>query len=175
MDIRKTKPEELDIILNLYVRARTFMAEHGNGEQWGSTYPERSLVEADIRSGSSYVCEEDGCIKATFFFSQEPDPCYERIEKGQWLNESPCGVVHRITSDGKTKGTASFCLTWALLQCGNLKIDTHRDNRVMQNLLRKNGFSYCGIVYMEDGTQRMAYQKFIKASSDPHKIPDRKC
>ena len=43
--------------------------------------------------------------------------------------------------------------------CGNLKIDTHRDNRIMQHLLDKNGFTYCGIIYLDDGTERLAYQK----------------
>lgn len=159
MKIRKSKPEELEILLKLYGQARAFMAEHGNADQWGTAYPERSLVESDIKHGNSYVCEVDGHIAATFFFSREPDPCYERIEGGEWLNEKPYGVVHRITSDGLTKGAASYCLAWAFEQCKNVKIDTHRDNYVMQNLLKKNGFNYCGIVYMEDGTERMAYQK----------------
>lgn len=31
----------------------------------------------------------------------------------------------------------------------------------MQHLLDKNGFKYCGIVYVEDGTERIAYQKVV--------------
>lgn len=68
------------------------------------------------------------------------DPDYQVIE-GAWLNEEPYGVVHRITSDGTVKGAASACLTWAFGQCGNLKIDTHRDNVVMQNMLKKMVFN----------------------------------
>jgi len=59
MRIRKTEMSELEILLKLYENARKFMAEHGNEAQWGSTYPERELVEADIRSGCSYVCVDD--------------------------------------------------------------------------------------------------------------------
>ena len=84
-----------------------------------------------------------------------------RIYDGDWINDSRYGVVHRITSTGNVKGTASFCLNWALEQCGNIRIDTHRDNIVMQLLLDKNGFNYCGIVYVEDGTERIAYQKVV--------------
>ena len=84
---------------------------------------------------------------------------YVRIYEGQWLNEAPYGVVHRITSDGTIRGAASFCLNWAFNKCGNLKIDTHRDNIVMQHLLDKNGFKYCGVVYLENGSERIAYQK----------------
>ena len=67
--------------------------------------------------------------------------------------------IHRITSDGTVKGAASACLTWAFGQCGNLKIDTHRDNVVMQNMLQKNGFQSCGIIHVQDGSERLAYQK----------------
>ena len=49
--------------------------------------------------------------------------------------------------------------TWAFGQCGNLKIDTHRDNVVMQNMLKKNGFQSCGIIHVQDGSERLAYQK----------------
>lgn len=89
------------------------------------------------------------------------DPTYMRIYDGDWINDSCYGVVHRITSTGNVKGAASFCLNWALEQCGNIRIDTHRDNIVMQHLLDKNGFKYCGIVYVEDGTERIAYQKVV--------------
>ena len=84
-----------------------------------------------------------------------------RIYEGESLNEAHYGVVHRITSDGSIRGAASYCLQWALEQCGNLKIDTHRDNIVMQHLLDKNEFKYCGVVYVEDGTERIAYQKVL--------------
>lgn len=161
-EIRKTNIEELPTILALYEHARCFMAEHGNPTQWGTSYPPKELVEKDIQSGCSYVCVADGRIAATFFFCNMEDPDYRVIEEGSWLNDKPYGVVHRITSDGKTRGAATACLAWALEQCGNLKIDTHRDNVVMQNLLKKNGFQYCGIihtVHTGDGSERLAYQK----------------
>ena len=44
----------------------------------------------------------------------------------------------------------------------NLKIDTHRDNYPMQKSLKKNGFEYCGIIYLADGNERLAFQKSIK-------------
>lgn len=135
------------------------MAEHGNPDQWKVSYPPVELVEKDVRDGNCYVCEEEGRIVAVFYYKKEEDPTYSYIEDGQWISEEPYGVVHRITSDGTVKGTASFCLAWAFEQCGNLRIDTHRDNVVMQNLLKKNGFSYCGIIYAEGHSERLAYQK----------------
>lgn len=159
MKIRKTRPEELPFVLTLYEKAREFMAAHGNPNQWGTNRPAVSRVEEDIRERNSYVCEHEGRIVATFYFGPGPDPTYGIIDGGQWLSDRPYSVVHRITSDGSVKGAASFCLQWAFEQSGNVRIDTHRDNIVMQNLLKKNGFSYCGIIYLENGDERLAYQK----------------
>ena len=159
MIIRKTRPDELDLLMKMYEHARLFMAGHGNPAQWGQSYPKQTLIADNINSGCSYVCEEHGQIIATFYYKEGPDDTYRRIYSGDWLNQRPYGVVHRITSDGTVKGAASFCLNWAFDQCGNLKIDTHKDNRIMQHLLDKNGFTYCGIIYTDDGSERMAYQK----------------
>lgn len=159
MKIRKATPADLDILLRLYDNARRFMAANGNPTQWGTSYPSRALLEADISDGCSYVCEEHHNVAAGFYYRFGTDDTYRRIYNGQWLDESPYGVVHRIASDGTVRGTGSFCLDWAFSQCGNLRIDTHRDNRVMQHLLEKNHFTRCGIIYLEDGSERIAYQK----------------
>lgn len=159
MQIRKTKPEEIQEVMAIYAHARQFMAEHGNATQWGTTKPEQKTIEEDIRQGNSYVCVEGTKLAATFYYYHGADPDYDRIYDGDWVNQDPYGVVHRIASAGNVKGAGSFCLQWAFSQCGNLKIDTHHDNIVMQNTLSKNGFVYCGIIYLEDGQPRMAYQK----------------
>lgn len=159
MKIRKSTFTDLDRILELYKNARAFMAANGNPTQWGTTNPPRDMIEHDISTGHSYVCEENNNIIATFFFDKCEEPDYAAIYDGQWLNDTPYGVVHRITSDGTIKGTASFCLQWAYEQCKNLRIDTHRNNHIMQHLLKKNGFSYCGVIYIKDGSERLAYQK----------------
>ena len=159
MEIRKASLLELDEIMSVFAHARKFMAEHGNPNQWGTTKPRREDIEDDIKNGCSYVCVNDGSIAATFYYCEEIDPTYIKIYEGEWLNDKPYGVVHRIASAGNTKGAGSFCLNWAFEQCGNLKIDTHHDNVVMQNALKKNGFSYCGIIYLKDGNERMAFQK----------------
>ncbi|RGT72722.1 GNAT family N-acetyltransferase [Mediterraneibacter massiliensis] len=159
MKIRKSTMDDLSSIQNLYEKARYFMSTHGNPSQWGSTYPEPELIKKDIETEHSYVCETDKCIVAVFYYNEGEDHTYQNIYNGKWINTAPYGVVHRITSDGTAKGAASFCLDWAFKKCRNLKIDTHKDNQIMQHLLEKNGFTYCGIIYTDDGTKRLAYQK----------------
>ena len=165
--IEKTQPEQLETVMRLYANARRFMAEHGNPDQWGTSFPPVEMIEADIEAGESYVCMVEGRIAAVFYYhagyrcGDVEDPDYIRIEDGHWLNQDDYGVVHRITSDGQTKGVASYCLQWVLEKCGNIKIDTHRNNVVMQNMLKKNGFTYCGRIYTADGSERLAFQKSV--------------
>ena len=164
MYIRKSTENDYQELLKIYAQARAFMAEHGNPNQWGTNKPSAEQVLQDIKDGCSYVCEEDGEILTVFFYKLGDDPTYAKIYKGSWPNPGtsyPYGVVHRIASTGKRKGSASFCLNWALEQYHCLRIDTHHDNIVMQNLLKKNGFQYCGIIHLEDGDPRLAYQKSL--------------
>ena len=101
---------------------------------------------------------DDDRIRATFYFSPEPDPTYSYIE-GAWINQEPYGVIHRIAVAQNGKGVAATCFDFALSHCPNLRIDTHEDNIPMRRCLAKNGFSRCGIIYLEDGDTRIAYQK----------------
>lgn len=161
MTIRKAVKNDLPHIFEIYARARKFMAENGNPNQWEDIKPRKELVESDIEKGISYVCEKDGEILGVFAFIYGEDPTYKIIYDGEWLNDKPYAVIHRIASSGKVKGTGEFCLKWALSQYPNIRIDTHRDNTVMRYLMDKLGFAYCGIIHLEDGDERLAFQKII--------------
>lgn len=159
MQIRHTNPEDIGAVLALYENARRFMAQNGNPNQWIDGYPGRDQLETDMACGGSYVCTDGGKIVGTFFFVVGEEPNYQRIENGRWLNDRPYGVVHRITSSAGTRGVASFCLDWCFSQWGNIRIDTHRDNIPMQKTLAKNGYHFCGTIYLPDGSERIAFQK----------------
>ena len=163
MEIRRSTKDDLNRIMKIYEYARRFMAEHGNPNQWGPTsWPPEELIHSDIEHGNSYVCIYEDRIVGTFFYNQGKDiePAYRVIEDGAWLEDSPYGVIHRIAGDGYIKGIGSFCIEWAFEKCGHLRMDTHGDNRVMQNLLQKCGFKYCGIIRVDqDCYPRLAYEK----------------
>ena len=161
MKIRKSTPADLPRMLELYAQAREFMAENGNPTQWAGGYPGQRMLEQDMADGVSYVCEgEDGGILGTFVFFVGEDESYREIFEGDWADHTvPYGVVHRITSDRSGRGAGGFCLDWCFEQCGNVRIDTHRDNLPMQRLLAKCGYRRCGIVYVRGGEERIAFQK----------------
>lgn len=164
MNIRKTTLQDLDKVMAIYAHARRFMADHGNPNQWGPTqWPPEALIRNDIAVGKGYVCTNDADeVIASFFYDQgiNIEPTYLDITKGNWRDESSYGVVHRLAADGSEKGIGAFCLNWAFSQCGHMRIDTHGDNIVMQNLLSKLGFERRGIIYViEDDFPRYAYEK----------------
>lgn len=158
MKVRLACPKDLPELLRIYAAAREAMRRSGNPTQWGNNRPSQETLEEDIRLGRLYALETGERLVGAFVFFQGPEPSYEAID-GHWLNLEPYSVIHRIASDGSHRGVLARCLAWCEGQTKNLRIDTHRDNRVMRHLLEKNGFIPCGTILAEDGTPRIAYQK----------------
>lgn len=158
--IRKATEADLCGILKIYFYARKFMEDHGNPTQWGSEYPSQMLLQEDIARETLYVIQDETGIHGVFYFSVEEDPTYAVIREGTWHHDSPYGVIHRIAGDG-SGGVLRAAVAFAKQQIGYLRIDTHGDNYVMQKALGKLGFCRCGIIYIEDGTPRIAYD-FIR-------------
>lgn len=159
MKIRKAVTEDLKEIMRIYAHARKFMEQTGNGTQWGKTHPPQSLIEKDIEKGQSYVGVDDkGNLHFVFSFIQGDDPTYAVIEGGNWLNNEPYSVIHRIAGDGQVHGVLHMCIRFCMEKCGNIRIDTHGNNLIMQHLLEKYGFQKCGIIYLENGAPRIAFQ-----------------
>lgn len=156
--VRKAELADLPRILEIYEYARGFMAATGNPTQWGKTNPPREILETDIARRKLYVVEEDGEIIGVFFFSVEEDPTYRTIFDGEWESNAPYGVIHRIASQGRG-GVFGTCLAYCLGVTRHLRIDTHEDNKVMQHVVEKHGFTRRGIIYIADGTPRIAYER----------------
>lgn len=156
--IRLAKEEDLDTIMNIYAIARKYMADSGNARQWRASYPDREMLKKDMQSGQLFVFVENNKVHGVFAFIIGPEATYSHIENGSWRNEKPYGTIHRIASDGAVKGVFSQCLTFCKQRISDLRIDTHKDNDTMQHLIEKNGFEKCGIIYVQDGTPRIAYQ-----------------
>lgn len=163
LQIRPARSEDLNAIMQIFERARSFMASVGNPSQWVNGYPQRELMVSEIETNHCYVCvDPSDTIVATFCFIVGIDPTYLKIEGKGWLNDEPYAVIHRIASAGTHKGIADLCFQWCFTKCQNLRIDTHRDNKVLQSIFHKYGFSYCGIIHLANGAERLAYQRICK-------------
>ena len=137
-------------LIGIFDAARAYMRRNGNMTQWTGGYPSEKVIMEDILAGHFYlVCRgRDGEVAGCF--------C------GQWLDDGPYWVVHRLASDGSLRGVGKTVLDWCLERCGNLRVDTHADNATMLSLLERLGFERCGTIYVEDGTPRTAFQKVLR-------------
>lgn len=160
MKIRNTTRADLDKVLQIYEEGRRYMRLNGNTKQWKDGYPHRDTVLDDIEKGVSFVVtDENSEIIAVFAFIEGPDITYNKIYDGEWPNDKPYFVIHRIAVSQHRRGVASFVYEECLKKHPVLRIDTHKDNIPMQNSLKKNGFTYCGIIHLLSGDERLAYQK----------------
>ncbi|MFI3322003.1 MAG: GNAT family N-acetyltransferase [Rikenellaceae bacterium] len=159
MKIIKATAERIDEIMAIYDSAREFMVRSGNAQQWVDGYPSKNDILRDIELSQFYLCVENDEIVAQFCYFVGEESSYNAIYDGEWLNDMPYGVVHRIASSGKVRKIADYCLNWCFKQHPNMKIDTHSDNLVMQNVLLRLGYKRCGTIYLSSGDSRIAFQK----------------
>ncbi|MGI6717586.1 MAG: GNAT family N-acetyltransferase [Bacteroidales bacterium] len=161
-NIRHTTLADIERVMELYQIARNYMRSEGNTEQWVNGYPSKEYILAEMENGHSYVCEdENNNIVGTFCLIIGEEPTYKKIYNGKWLNAYPYATLHRIASQGGGAGVVKSCFDFSFSKCKNIRVDTHADNKTMNNAIKKYGFTYCGIIYIADGTPRLAYQKYI--------------
>ena len=158
MQIRKAIPDDLKAIMRIYAIAQDFMIETGNPNQWGHSYPSEDLIKDDISNEVCYlICDDDGPHGVFALFSGQ-EPTYQYIENGKWLNDDAYVTVHRIASDGQVHGIFKCAIKYCKEMSNNIRIDTHKSNIIMRKQIEKNGFKKCGIIYVADGSPRIAYQ-----------------
>ena len=159
MIIRLATADDIMAANEIYDQARVYMRDAGNPGQWNSVYPGTKDSADGIEDGTSYVCEDGGEVVATFYFKIGDDPTYAVIREGNWKNDEPYAVIHRIAVKYHGRGIVDFCFDECFKKFPNLKIDTHKDNIPMQKCLVRCGFEYCGIINTWNGEPRKAYQK----------------
>lgn len=165
--IRLALSEEIDILMSIYHYAQDQMIRNGNPDQWGHTNPTKEMILEDIEKSRSYVITDDtGVVHGVFVLLTEEEPTYRVIEGGEWLNNELYVTIHRIASDGQMHGIFEKALAFAEGSGCDVRIDTHKDNLIMQKLIERNGFKRCGIIYLMNGSPRIAYQKVIRQNKD---------
>lgn len=158
MTIQAAHKNDLADIMAVLDAAKGIMRASGNTGQWVNGYPSQEVILNDIENGHGFVVKTDRII-GYFAFIPSPEPTYSYIEGGSWLNDKPYHVVHRIGSYPDVHGVFKAIMDWCFSRDPNIRIDTHKDNHIMQHCITKYGFTYCGIIYLLSGDQRLAYQK----------------
>ena len=121
MHIRTATHADLDGVYSIYARARRFMRENGNPDQWGDVYPPKELIISDLEEDRLHVLvDENGALAAAFSLFLDGDPDYDEIN-GAWLNELSYIAVHRVASAGTHKGVFAQILDFCLGFSSNIK------------------------------------------------------
>lgn len=165
VNIRKTIDTDIPAVMDIYDSARAFMRAHGNATQWPEGTPSRAQLELDIAADGSFVCETDGRIVATFAFLPGPDATYAQIEGEGWHGEGEYYVLHRVASNGSVHGVTAAMFAFAKARARMLRIDTHEHNLPMQGAIVKAGFLRAGIIHLENGDPRVAFD-WIRAREE---------
>ena len=168
MPIRKATWDDLKQINGLYDQAKAFLRAQGL-DQWQDGYPNRDTARADIAANNCFVFEEDYRLLGTACLAFGREPTYETIYQGQWLCDPPIyGFLHRIavTAEARGKGVAPQFFALLKDQANEKGItvirgDTHRGNLPMQRVMEKSGLEYRGIIYLENGDERLAYEGIL--------------
>ena len=157
--IRKATYEDIPALMEIFSNARGIMRSCGNMHQWNDSYPSEEIVGKDIDNGTCMVLCEGGKVIATMAFIAGPDPTYAQIFDGEWMNDDPYHVIHRIAVLEPGHDAARRLLDLSFTQTRCIRIDTHKDNVIMHHILGKYGFTRCGVIYLANGDPREAYQK----------------
>ncbi|MGY8943386.1 MAG: GNAT family N-acetyltransferase [Flavobacteriales bacterium] len=169
MKIQLSTFEDIPAIIAIINDAKEYLASQ-KIDQWQNGYPNAEQVANDIKNNESYVVVNDeNEIIATAMFTTNPEPTYKIID-GNWnIDENEkYGVVHRmaIKKEFRKFGLATFMFHEFQMQLlekniKSLKIDTHEKNLGMQALIKKLGYTYCGIIYTNYHAKRVAFEKVI--------------
>lgn len=167
MEFRKSSQSDVNSIMHIIAQAQSYFKNQGI-DQWQNNYPNAETIKNDIANNESYVLLKDNNIVATAAVSFAGESTYNSIYEGVWLSNKDFAVIHRIAVDNTCKGLGlssqiikhveQLCLNNGV---NSIKIDTHQENIPMQNLLKKNNFKYCGVIYLEDGSKRIAFEKLF--------------
>ncbi len=157
--VRHSTEADAEAIMAMYDHSRSLMRQAGNTTQWVG-YPTRQQLQRDIERGSSYVVvSADGQTVGTFALVDGDEPTYAVIDHGRWIDtRTPYATLHRLACAPGTSGVAADAFAFAKSRFRHLRVDTHESNGAMRHIAAREQMVYCGIVYMGDGTPRLAYE-----------------
>lgn len=168
MIIRHAQPSDTERIMLIIADAQRFLRDC-DVDQWQDGYPTTEIICSDIEQGYSYVATtESDEVVAVATISFDGESTYDTIRNGAWTNDEPYAVIHRLAVSDMVRGQglAKAMFSFAEELCKqrairNIRVDTHADNRVMQQLLERLGYDKCGEITLTSGASRLAYIKTL--------------
>ncbi|MFV0380105.1 MAG: GNAT family N-acetyltransferase [Anaerorhabdus sp.] len=165
--VRKAELKDLEFIFEIVISSIKYLKDN-NIDQWQNGYPNKEVIINDIKDGIGYVLEYDNIIIGYFVLFDKKEPSYDEID-GSWISSNKYGTIHRLMIKDDYKGKEMALIILEFIEktlidnnVDYLRIDTHKDNVSMKKWIIKNGFSYCGIIYIRKNEMRLAYEKRVR-------------
>lgn len=167
LEIRKATDADIPAIYDIIKKAQGFLKARGVN-QWQNNYPNEDTIISDISKELNYVCCYEDKVIGTIVIIFDGEITYNKIYDGEWLSDGEYVTIHRLAVDDSVRGQgiAARMIYFTEQMCkdrgvASIRIDTHRDNIPMQRTLSKYGFVYCGIIYLANGDERLAFEKIL--------------
>ncbi|MGX7148217.1 GNAT family N-acetyltransferase [Enterococcus ureasiticus] len=165
--LRKAVSADLSRIMEIIGSARKLLHDKHIPQWQNGEGPNKELLEHDITLQQCYVLIVDQEIAGLGILSTKIETAYEQITNGQWQQTNQhYATIHRVALNPNYQGKGlalllmNYLITTARLNDYlDIRIDTHPENKTMQQLIKKAGFNYQGDVLLpvSDG-ERIAYQ-----------------
>lgn len=160
------QPKDVAACYEIIQTAKKFQREQGF-IQWTDDYPNESTILNDAQTKKGYILAANNEIAGYLCIDFSGEPAYEKIE-GNWNTELPYAVIHRMAFSGKFRGKGLSSIALALVEklclsknINSIRVDTDSQNKRMQHILEKSGFTRCGIIIFQ-GSEKMAYDKKLQ-------------
>lgn len=165
--IRRAQNKDQDKIMEVIHEATEFLRQQGS-PQWQNGYgPTLEMILDDIANEVGYVLIHERQVCGYAALISGVDDCYTRITQGSWKETDEEYVsIHRVAMGKAAQGKGlagpfmhDLMTAGSLRGYNDLRIDTYPRNLIMERVILKAGFLYCGMVEfpIPDG-ERKAYQ-----------------
>ena len=162
MELRLANLNEAEICYHCIEDARNYHKALGF-EQWHPDYPTAQTILDDITQNIGYVFVEGNKVIGYCCIIIGEEPAYAKID-GAWKTERPYAVVHRMAFSSRARGGGLSHNAFQLVKeycrlnyINAIRLDTQKENKVMQHILSREGFEYCGLIQF-DGGPKLAYE-----------------
>lgn len=163
LELRLAGADEIQLAVDIINAAKLHLKEQGI-DQWQTGYPDYTCIKNDIECKKGFFVVDEENILGYLCLDYDGEPAYKDMQ-GTWNTSEHYVVVHRMafTDDARGKGISS--VIFRLVEerskkkgISAFRVDTDADNKKMQHILQKNGFSYCGTIWF-DKSEKIAFDK----------------
>ncbi len=164
MPLRLAEISDLPAIMSIVEQCQHLLKSRGV-DQWQDGYPSREVITSDITQQRGYLYIYNESIVAYVVLSFGREEAYDYLRGGEWLTSAEEYLtIHRMavaeSARGQNLASKIFADSFEIARkrgCRTVRVDTHRDNRVMLRRFNELGFVYCGVVEYRS-SERLAFE-----------------